>query len=243
MSGLGNLSQCIVYGDPAEVGRARWLRGRAMAVSTTIEVAIVASLLLWPLMTTAVLPQQHMAAPVPVFHPAPPPNPPLVREQERPAPRAVFGVAVLRQPLVIPTHTYDGPIEAPSPPDISTTSLSNGIVGVGTEAANVAPPGAKAHANAPIHVSSGVMAARLIHSVQPEYPAVAKAIHLEGAVQLRAIIGIDGTVQNIEIASGNPILARAAVAAVREWRYQPTLLSGKPVEVETVITVQFQMAQ
>lgn len=85
------------------------------------------------------------------------------------------------------------------------------------------------------------MNARLIHRIEPVYPLAAKMMRLSGTVQLRAIIGTDGSVRNIEVVGGNPILAAAAVAAVEQWRYQPTRLSGKPVEVETVITVQFQM--
>jgi periplasmic protein TonB len=85
------------------------------------------------------------------------------------------------------------------------------------------------------------MAARLIHRVEPEYPRTALMIHLAGTVQLRAIIGTDGSVRNVEMVSGNPILAKAALDAVRQWRYQPTQLSGRPVEVETLITVRFEM--
>ena len=93
----------------------------------------------------------------------------------------------------------------------------------------------------PLKVSAGVMAALLIHRVQPDYPAVAKAMGLSGTVELQARIGTDGTVQELEVVSGNPILARAAIEAVQQWRYQPTRLSGQPVEVETHITVTFSM--
>jgi len=90
-------------------------------------------------------------------------------------------------------------------------------------------------------LSGDVIEARRIHYVQPRYPLTAKLIHLTGTVQLRAIIGTDGLVQNLQVVSGNPILAKAAIDAVRQWRYQPTRLSGEPVEVETVITVEFHM--
>ena len=88
-------------------------------------------------------------------------------------------------------------------------------------------------------MSEGVMEAALIHKVQPEYPAIAKTMGLSGIVRLRAIIGKDGTVRELQLLSGNPILAQSAVAAVREWRYQPTRLSGETVEVETYVTVNF----
>jgi protein TonB len=85
------------------------------------------------------------------------------------------------------------------------------------------------------------MAASLIHRVEPVYPAIARFMHLSGRVELRAIIGTDGTMQRLEVLSGNAILALAAVSAVEQWRYRPTQLNNEPVEVETYITVNFVM--
>ena len=85
------------------------------------------------------------------------------------------------------------------------------------------------------------MQARLVHRVQPEYPMAAKILHLAGTVELEAIIGTDGSIRQLEVLSGNPILAQAACDAVQQWQYQPTRLSGQPVEVETHITVTFVM--
>jgi protein TonB len=83
------------------------------------------------------------------------------------------------------------------------------------------------------------MQAALIYRVEPVYPVIAKQIHLGGAVHLRAIIKADGSVGELTLLDGNPILGIAAETAVRQWRYKPTLLSGQPVEVETIITVNF----
>ena len=83
------------------------------------------------------------------------------------------------------------------------------------------------------------MEAMLVHRVQPEYPAIARAAHISGRVQLRAIIGKDGAVRELQVISGNPLLVQAASAAVLQWRYRPTLLNGEPVEVETYITANF----
>ena len=92
-------------------------------------------------------------------------------------------------------------------------------------------------------ISEGVMAGALIHRVDPIYPTIARVMHLSGEVRLRAIIATDGSVQHLEILSGTTILARAAEEGVRQWRYRPTLLSGTPVEVETLITVNFVLGQ
>jgi protein TonB len=150
-------------------------------------------------------------------------------------------VTILRQPPTVPSRVFSGPGDAPVIADPQSIPGSpEGTFDSNRVATAPATPVANPR---PIRVSSGVLAARRIHTVQPEYPTIARMIHLAGTVQLRAIIATDGSVRNLEVVSGNPILAKAAVDAVRQWRYQPTLLSGKPVEVETVITVQFRMNQ
>jgi protein TonB len=81
----------------------------------------------------------------------------------------------------------------------------------------------------------------LVHRVQPKYPPIAVQLRLEGAVLLRAVIGRDGRVKELEILSGHPLLIEAALKAIWQWRYQPTLLNGEPVEVESLITVKFAL--
>lgn len=82
---------------------------------------------------------------------------------------------------------------------------------------------------------------KLVHSVRPVYPDAAKQAGIEGTVRLKAIIAKDGTVQDLKVLSGDPALVNAAVEAVRQWRYQPTLLEGKPVSVITTVTVEFRL--
>src|ERR1700751_573234 len=101
------------------------------------------------------------------------------------------------------------------------------------------PPRAESPRVRPTRMSEGVMAAMLVNRVEPQYPAIAREAHISGVVHLYAIIGKDGTVRELQIVDGNPLLARAAKAAVQNWRYQPTRLNGEPVEVETYVTVNF----
>ncbi len=89
--------------------------------------------------------------------------------------------------------------------------------------------------------SSEIQQAKLVHRVEPIYPAIARQIRLEGTVQLRAVIGRDGTVQSAEVLSGSPVVVQAAIKAILDWRYQPTLLDGEPAAVETLITVVFRL--
>jgi TonB family protein len=87
-----------------------------------------------------------------------------------------------------------------------------------------------------------IVTGTLLKRVQPQYPAVARAAHVQGAVVLHAIIAEDGTVESLEAVSGPEILRAAAVDAVKQWVYKPYLLNGKPRRVDTTITVNFQFA-
>jgi periplasmic protein TonB len=80
-----------------------------------------------------------------------------------------------------------------------------------------------------------------IHKVQPAYPALARSARVQGIVVLQAIISKQGTIENLRILTGHPMLAPAAIEAVRQWRYRPYILNGEPVEVETQITVNFAL--
>ena len=82
----------------------------------------------------------------------------------------------------------------------------------------------------------------LIQKIEPKYPPLALAARIWGQVLLKAIIGKDGEIKELQLVSGHPLLAPAAIEAVRQWRYRPYLLNGKPVEVETAITVTFQIS-
>jgi periplasmic protein TonB len=243
MSDLGNLSQCMIVSDLAANGRARRLRGKALLVSLSLEAVVIAGVLLWPLVTLGVLTPQLVLTPVQPYRgdrisrPVPPhQNQRQGATQRTAVERPVF------QPPSIPSHVTDArDPQPPGDPDvdpIGQPSPSAGIPG-GSETGMVLEIARPAPASKPRMVSLGVMDASLIHRVQPEYPPIAKLMRLSGSVLLRAVIGSDGEVHEIEVLSGNPILAEAARAAVRQWRYRPTLLDGQPVEVETQITVNF----
>ena len=93
---------------------------------------------------------------------------------------------------------------------------------------------------ATVKLSQGVSQGLLIKRVQPKYPTSALAVHKEGAVQIEATINKEGNVNNLKVLSGDAVLARAALEAVRQWRYKPYYLNGEPVEIQTQITVNFK---
>jgi periplasmic protein TonB len=92
-----------------------------------------------------------------------------------------------------------------------------------------------------VRVSQGVMDSMKTRDVQPEYPNEAKKKHISGDVLLKAIIDREGHVAELTLISGNSILAESAVKAVKQWRYKPYILNGKPVDIETMITVKYHM--
>jgi protein TonB len=95
----------------------------------------------------------------------------------------------------------------------------------------------------PVRVGGTVQAANLIFSPTPPYPQIAKTAGVQGTVKLQAVIAIDGSIKNLQLIGGHPLLVRAALDAVRQWRYRPTLLNGSPVEVLTEIEVNFKLSR
>jgi protein TonB len=92
-------------------------------------------------------------------------------------------------------------------------------------------------------VGGNVQQAKLVRQPRPVYPPLAKQARIQGVVRLNAIIGRDGAIQNLQVASGHPLLVPSALDAVKQWVYQPTLLNGEPVEVITQIDVNFTLTQ
>lgn len=90
-------------------------------------------------------------------------------------------------------------------------------------------------------VSQGVSQGLILRKVSPDYPSQARQLRIEGIVQLEATVAKDGSVKEIKVVGGHPILARAAVEAVKQWKYKPYLLNGSPVEIETQISVNFKL--
>jgi protein TonB len=111
--------------------------------------------------------------------------------------------------------------------------------GIGDNIPVVIPkPPAPSHPPIISHWAEG----NLIYRVQPVYPPLARQARIQGAVQLRAIISKTGTIERLTVESGHPMLVKAAIDAVRQWRYRPYLLNDEPIEIETEITVNFVLS-
>lgn len=93
-----------------------------------------------------------------------------------------------------------------------------------------------------MRIASRVAEANLIHDVPPQYPPEAGRARIEGTVVLMALIGTDGAVKDVRVESGLPVLAQAAIDAVKQWRYKPYVIDGQPVEVDSRITINFTLS-
>src|SRR5580658_1591446 len=121
----------------------------------------------------------------------------------------------------------NAPPPPPPPPREPSASGAAGIV-------NSGPPNAVPQR---IRISGNIQAANLIRKVDPVCPHLAEQARIRGVVKFTVIISKDGTLQNIEVVSGHPLLVPAALQAAKQWVYRPTLLNGAPVEVITQIDV------
>jgi len=241
----------MVVSSPNPKGTNKWW---TVIVSSVFQVVFLAILILIPLIYTEALPKTMMAtmltAPPP---PPPPPPPPAVAQVVHIKPQAhLMDAGKLVAPKVIPREVKI--IKEDAEPDMAvgmTGGVPGGVAGgsMGGVLGGViggmggAPPPPKPKLNGPLRVGGNVQAARIINRVQPVYPPLARQTRISGTVRLHAIIGKDGTIQSLEVMNGHPLLQQAALDAVRQWRYQPTLLNGDPVDVDTTIDVIFSLNQ
>jgi protein TonB len=220
-------------------------------VSFAIEVFAIGVLVLLPLIFTQALPKQMWTS---VLETPPPPRgappPKELQAQTRPV-RSNSGPddKVFREPSRIPGRTLmvrDDPWTNDAPPaagDFVPGGMQDGGQNpVLTQIAKMVPPSiAKPAPVQKLRVSSGVAAGMLVQQVKPQYPQLAVQARIQGTVVLQAVIGKDGRVHELQLVSGHPMLAPAAMEAVKQWRYRPYLLNGEPVDVDTQINVNFTL--
>ncbi|MGP0018246.1 MAG: energy transducer TonB [Candidatus Sulfotelmatobacter sp.] len=233
-------------------GRLKTKRGRTSVVAFMIEFMIIGVMVLIPLIFTEALPKGQMMFLL-VAPPPPPPPPP-------PAAAAVQHVKViqtdivngeLRTPTKIPQKVKMIQ-EDEAPPAMASTGVVGGVPGgipggsMGGVIGSVlsSTPTVAPHIATPqrVRVSSGVSSGLLIRKVNPTYPPLARQARIQGTVVLQAQISKDGSIENLTLVSGHPMLAPAAIEAVKQWKYKPYLLNGEPVEVDTQVQVNFTLA-
>jgi protein TonB len=242
---LGSLSGCLVDGDAEQRTRQRQVRRRALAISILLQSTVLAALILVPLFGKAERINLTIITPIPPYSPyrSASQNSDVQRHhastQKNPcrfcAPTNIPPTIVTRDQTSNATQTEETPLENIGP---GIPGAGDGFIPLSDPRQRVLPPPNTEHHVGPRVVRmTTIDPAMLIHRVEPVYPPLAIHTHREGRVELRAIIGSDGTIQSLQVVSGDALFLMSAREAVQQWRYKPTILNGMPVEIDTYITV------
>lgn len=242
---FGSLSSCLVEGDPQSERRARRIKRRAVAISVVLQSLALVALVLFPLLSKGEHISLKYATPIPPYAP--------IGHHHQAAPNLDQRTSTpcrFCQPTKIPPTVVTSYQNTSVERDDQTSDLIPGLLSVpGTPGGRipmnlhpVPPPREDPPAVVRRSVSEMQQMAQLITRIEPRYPQLAIQIHREGRVELRAIISATGTIESLEVISGDPLFIQSALAAVREWRYRPTILNGRPVEIDTHITVIYTLS-
>src|ERR1700731_4918562 len=233
-------------------GRLKTKRGRTTTFAIILEIAMIGVMVLIPLIFTEALPKQQLMTSLIAPPPPPPPPPPAaapVKMVKQIQTDIVNGA--LRTPTKIP-QKIQMVKEDEAPPQMAAAGVvggvpggipggqMGGVIGGIINSTPVAVP--KVATPQRVRVSAGVTSGLLVRRVNPNYPPLARQARIQGTVVLHAVISKDGAIENLTLVSGHPMLAPAAIDAVKQWKYKPYLLNGEPVEVDTEVQVNFTLA-
>lgn len=241
-----------------EFGAQRKRQFFATTTSFVINCIALVVLVALPLAFVDELPKTQLLTFLVAPAPPPPPPPPAaaaVQKIVRQIQTDVLSSGQLRTPSRIPQKVQmikeeDAPPPMPVtggvvggvPGGIPGGQLGGVIGGIVSSTSNLAAvPKLAPVTPQRVRISQGVTRGLLVHRVEPTYPTLAKAARVQGTVVLTAIISKEGEIENLQLVEGHPMLVPAALSAVKQWRYKPYLLNGQPVEVETTITVTFNL--
>jgi periplasmic protein TonB len=248
-----NLVGFVLYLIYSAAKTGQWKRA-TLPLAYILEGIILGVVVLIPLIYTEALPKAQLMTFLAAPPPPPPPPPPPAAAPPKVEVHRVSVQDLMRAPTVIPKNIVQVKDVAEPPqvsagvvggvpggvPGGSAGGVIGGIIG-GMGTAPPPPPPPKPAAPKRIRVGGQVEAAKIIFGPTPEYPPIAKMARVQGVVRLAAVISENGTIQDLRLISGPPLLVKVAMDAVSRWRYQPTLLNGDPVQVETEIDVNFTL--
>ena len=232
-----------------------WKRA-TLPLAYILEGLIMGVVILIPLIYTEALPKAQLTTMLTAPPPPPPPPPPAAVPPPKVQVHRVTMEDLMKAPTVIP-KTITKVKDEPEPPPQESAGVVGGVPGgmpggsaggvlggiIGGMGGAPPPPPPPKPATKRIRVGGQVEQAKWIFHPNPEYPPLAKMARIQGTVRLEAIISKDGTIQDLKVLSGHPLLVKSAIDAVSRWRYQPTLLNGEPVEVVTEIDVNFMLSE
>jgi periplasmic protein TonB len=212
------------------------MRTCTLTISIVVHVVAVGAVLIAPLFATDALPAPRTA--LEFIQVVPLPEPPA------PPPRPVARARVDAPPDAAPLEAPNGIAPEPAVDPIDDGVRNNaGVIAFGDSNASVieAPPPPPPPPQQPLpHVGGKIKPPQKVADVAPIYPPIALASGIAGVVMLEAVIAADGSVREVHVLRSIPLLDAAAVEAVRQWRFTPTLLNGEPVPVVMTVTVAFR---
>ena len=238
---FGSLQSCLVEGDPLSEKRARRVKQRAIAISIALQTLALTALILFPLLSKGERISLKDFTPIPPYAPVGNPHhgPPA-----DPGRHFHPSCHFCAPPNISPIISMHDPTPAPDPrgPDgeIPGVPSGPGVPGGYNPTAQrpvPPPPDTPPNISERHKVSELQQMAQLITRIEPQYPTLAIQTRREGRVELHALISPNGTIESLEVISGDPFFIQSALSAVRQWRYRPTILNGHPIEVDTHITV------
>jgi periplasmic protein TonB len=238
-----SLRACLVDGDADQLHRARSTRRRSLLLSVLLQIAILVGVVLVPLLSKPPRIALANVMPVPPYRHATPAEHTTVRQPHVPRTRQ-FTFCLICPPVVIRSHrespTSGRPDENPEigrdPGAGPECSGCTELIGK----TNVQPLVPSVPTLSVVRIAH-IDPAMLIHRVEPIFPTLARQGGREGRVELHALIGSNGTVQSLQVLEGDAMFYQSALDAVSQWRYKPTLLNGRAVEVDTHITVIYKL--
>jgi TonB family protein len=239
---LGSLRGCLVEGGPEQRKLERRIRWRALAISIALQSAALVALVLVPLFgkTQRLVPAKDFV-PIPPYHHS---NGPAHENSPTTPRRPSYNFTLC---LTCPIH--NSPTQRPNldePPQDVDLPESSGAAGFDRNCSgciNIPGPEGPRPPQIPDETPqkrlqiTHLNPAMLVYRVEPAYPTLARQTGRGGRVELRAIIATDGTIQSLQVVNGDPLFIQSALQAVQQWRYKPTVLNGRPVEIDTFITV------
>jgi protein TonB len=241
---VGSLESCFVEGDPEQQRRERKIRRRALVISIILQTIVVAALVVFPLLGKSERITYERVV-LPAYAPAGPVKHTTRNAKPHDGRRiCIFCFAPRNPPRPLkPGEPINATLNAQEGDSIPGTPNGLNVPGGLNPDSRIPEPPRKESSVEPtrrLKVTS-LEPAMLTRRVEPAYPVLARQTGREGRVELHAIIATDGTIQSLEVLSGDPLFYNSALAAVREWRYRPTVLNGQAVEIDTRITVLYKL--
>ena len=240
-----SLRACLVDGDADQLHRARRTRRRSLLLSVLVQIAILTALILIPILSKTPRIALAIVMPVPPYYHA------ATSEHATERPHRVVRTHQFAFCLTCPPVLTQAPTAATNSIQQDDTSTGSDPIGDGVApecsecvglAANPGPRPAIPNVPTPSVVRvTHLDPAMLIHRVEPAFPTLARQTGREGRVELHALIGTDGAVRALQVLEGDAMFYNSALDAVRQWRYKPTFLNGRPVEIDTHITVIYKL--